>query len=190
MKYSFLLTFVALLLAFGGLAQTPNGDSANHMVRDSAAVKKDSAAVARIANANADNDDFPPPALFVVFMILVGIAAGAAIIGSAIAVVILGGLTLMATAGVLSAGALVGLYRRSMSAAFKTVLLLGGGLAGIVIGSGGFYLVNRYCHLHFATRMALLSGAGGGLLGGLLLGLLVYALARVVLKLLKERLAF
>lgn len=195
------LTLIALMLFGGrGLAQAPHADSVRssadsaRLQHDSSRLLRDSAKLTDTAKAGtgavANDDDGFDPALTVVFLVLVGIVCGAALIGAVICGIVLGGLFVLATAGILSAGVLVGLYRRSVTAGFRTAFLLAFSLGGILVGAGGFYVVNRYFHLHFTTRTVLLAGAGGGLLGGLLLGLIVFALIRALLKTLKQRLAF
>jgi hypothetical protein len=195
MKKPLLLTFTLLcllLFAGRGLAQTPPTDSAR-LRNDSAKLTDTTTASVGTAKAGTDTtfkDDGIDPAGFMVFLILVGIIAGAAVIGAVVCGVILGGLFVLATAGILSASFLVGFYQRSVTAGFKTALLLACSLGGLLVGGGGFYGINRFFHLHFGTRTVLLAGAGGGLLGGLLLGLVVFVLIRGLLKLLKQKLAF
>ena len=122
------------------------------------------------------DDDWGSPIGFVFLLIFLGIAVGAAVVGSMIASVILVGLFLLASAGVLSAGVLMGVYRKSVTAGFRTVVLLVSALGGIIIGSAGFYLINRFFHLHYQPKMVVMAGAGSGLLGGLLIGLAVFAM--------------
>jgi hypothetical protein len=111
---------------------------------------------------------------------------GAAIVGSMAAALLLLALFVMASAGILSMGVLVGLYRRSVTAGFRTVLYITCALSGAILGVGVFYLINHFLHLHYSYKTIGLAGAGGGLLGGLLLGLIVFALIRGLLKMLKQ----
>jgi hypothetical protein len=130
------------------------------------------------------------PALFFFVLVLLGIVAGAAVVGSMVATIILVGLFLLASAGILSIGILVSFYKQSFTAGFKTVLMILCGLGGIAIGIGGFYAINRWLHLHYPLRTVLLSGVGGGLLGGLFVGFAAFAALKLILRLLKEKLAF
>jgi hypothetical protein len=194
MKFTLLLlTFVALLLVTGrGLAQAPHADTVR-LRNDSARIRNDSARLTDTAKAEAAgpatfNDDGFDGLLIFVLPVL-GIMAGAAIVGSMAAALILLVLLGIASAGILSAGVLVGLYRRSISAGFRTVLYLVCTLGGIVFGVGAFYLVNHFFHLHFTYKNILLAGAGGGLLGGLLLGLVVFQLIKLLFRYLRARLA-
>ena len=194
MKNTLPPTFIALLLFFGAEAQAPQSDSIR-LHTDSARLQNDSAKLTDTAKAGAAGaatpiDDSVDPAIFAVFLVLVGVVVGAGLLGLAVIGVILASLFLLGAAGVLSAGVLVGLYKRSVTAGFKTVLLLACSLGGILVGSGGFFAVNRLFHLHIASRTVLFTGAGGGLLAGLLLGLIAFALIRAVLSALKQRLAF
>lgn len=116
-----------------------------------------------------------------VVIALFGIVVGATLIGSMVATLALLGLFGLATAGILSAGVLVGLYRKSVSAGFKVIVGITGCLGGIAIGEIAFYLINRIFHLHLSGTATLLIGGFGGLIGGLLLGLVLYQLIRVFL---------
>ncbi len=110
--------------------------------------------------------------IFISFMI------GGAIVGAFIATLVLVGLLLLAATGVLSTSIIVGLYKRSFAAGFRTFLLIICGAGGIIAGAGGFLLINHFFHLHVTRTTAAWSGAAGGLLGGLLLGLSMFAVIR------------
>jgi len=192
------LTLIALLLFAGrGLAQTmdsvrQSNDNAR-VVADSARLGRDSAKLTDTTKAGAgaafkDDDGFDP-GIFFFLLIFAGIMVGAAIVGSMAAALLLVALFVMASAGILSMGVLVGLYRRSVTAGFRAVLYITCALGGTIVGVGLFYVINHFFHLHFSYKTIGLAGAGGGLLGGLLLGLIVFALIRVLLKVLKQKLA-
>ena len=125
-----------------------------------------------------------------VVIALLCIVIGATLVGAAVAVLVLFALLGLVTAGILSAGVLVGLYRRSVSAGFKTVVGVTGCLGGVVIGVIAFYLINRLFHLHLSGIATLLIGGFGGLIGGLLLGLVLYLLIRVFLNYCRAKLSF
>lgn len=188
MKSTLLLTVAAWLFCVAVSAQAPHTDVVR-ISNDSTRVT-DTSKAGGAATASADDDGLGSPVVFAFLLGCAGIAVGAGIVGAMFAVMILGVLVLLALAGILSAGVLVGLYRRSMTAGFKTVLLLACSLGGLVTGAGGSYAANRYFHWHFATPTAVLAGAGSGFLGGLLLGLVVFLLIRAVLRFLKQKLAF
>ena len=212
-----LLTFFALVSSLLVFGQTPHSDSARMRTdtirqtdkgkadaskagpsadtgRAGAAgvkMKSDTAAAAgAVADPDAEGDGYGSPVVAVVLLVGVAIVAGACIAGALVAAFILGVFFLLATGGVLSAGVLVGLYRRSVTAGFKAVLLIGGGLGGMMAGAGGFYAINRYIGPHFRARTAIFTGAGSGLIGGLLLGLIVFVAIRALLRFLKQKLAF
>jgi len=197
MKKSLLLTLTLIaLLLFGGrgLAQTKDSallsrDNAR-VAADSAGLRRDSAELTDTTKAGAgaafkDDDGFDP-GIFFFLLIFAGIMVGAAIVGSMAAALLLLALFVMASAGILSMGVLVGLYRRSLTAGFRTVLYITCALGGAILGVVVFYLINHFLHLHYSYKTIGLAGAAGGMLGGLLLGLIVFALIRGLLKMLKQ----
>jgi hypothetical protein len=199
MKCPLLLAFLILLLVGTGSAQAPHGDSIRSRA-DSAGQHQDTArhagtakvldsARAGAAGSTGFNDDGFDPGIFFIVLILAGIIAGAAIVGSMAAALLLLALFLMASAGILSAGVMIGFYRRSATAGFRTVCYLACMLSGVMLAIGTFFLANHFFHLHFAYKSILLMGAGGGLLGGLLLGFLVFQLIKLLFRYFRERLA-
>jgi hypothetical protein len=173
-------------MAIAGHTQAPHPA---RMAADTTRVT-DTAKAAAAASANAEEDgDIGDP--FVLFFLLAfaGMIVGGAIVGAAFVALVSGVIFLLTSVGILSAGVLVGLYRRSMTAAFKTVLVLAGSLSGLVTGAAGLYAANRHFHWHFEPRTAILAGASSGLIGGLLLGLVVFVLLRSFLRILKQKLA-
>jgi hypothetical protein len=199
MKYPLLLAFLTLLFVGTGSAQTPHGDSIRSRT-DSARPHQDTAGLAGTAKAldsatagtagsTAINDDGFDPGIFFIVLILAGIIAGAAIVGSMAAALLLLALFLLATAGILSAGVMIGFYRRSATAGFRTVLYLACMLGGVMLAIGTFFLANHFFHLHFSYKSILLMGASGGLLGGLFLGFLVFQLIKLLFRYFRERLA-
>jgi hypothetical protein len=199
MKYPLLLLTFFTLLFLGGatMAQAPHAKATDTAKAEAGAGKAEAGAAkaaADTAKAGAGGsatyvDDGFDPGIFFVLLVFAGIVAGAAIIGSIAAALILLALFLIASAGVVSAGVLVGFYRRSVTAGFKTVLYIACALGGIVLGVGGFYLVNHFFHLHFSYKNILLAGAGGGLVSGLLIALIVFQLIKLLFRYFRERLA-
>jgi hypothetical protein len=162
MKYPLLLILTALLLfATSGFAQT---------------------------GKPADDDVFNL-FLFAYAVAFLGIAGAAILIGAVIMVGFLAALFALASAGVLSTGILVGLYRRSLAAGFRTLVVLVCGLGGLFTGAIGLWLVDRIFGLSWKFQTILLTGALGGLAGGMLLGLIVVFILRAFFRYCKQRLA-
>jgi hypothetical protein len=142
-----------------------------------------------------DNANYKPDDEFDIFLLAVGIAfvcivIGATLVGSLVATLAMLALFGLVTAGVLSAGVLLGLYRKSISAGFKTVIGITGCLSGILIGEIAFFLINRIFHLHLSGVAVLLIGGFSGLVGGLLLGLVLFLLIRLFLNYCRAKLSF
>jgi hypothetical protein len=136
-----------------------------------------------------------PEEEFNLLIMAVGIAffcivAGATLIGCLVAALAMLVLLGLVTAGVLSAGVLVGLYRKSVSAGFKTVVAVTGCLSGILIGEIAFYLINRIYHLHLSGIAVLGIGGFCGLVGGMLLGIVLFLLIRAFLNYCRAKLSF
>lgn len=190
----FLILAALLFFSDGGFAQASHPDSLRRGV-DSVGLHNDSTKLtdttkAGISGATADVDaDEWNPGLFFFLLIFAGIIGGAAVVGSMTAVLLLLALFLMASAGILSAGVLVGFYRRSVTAGFRTIVYLACTLGGIAFGVGVLLLANHFLHWYLGYKNILLIGTGGGLLGGFLLGFVVIGLVKVVLRYLKDRLA-
>jgi len=132
---------------------------------------------------------------FNIFLLAVGIAffcivIGATLVGSVVATLAMLALFGLVTAGILSAGILVGLYRKSITSGFKTVVAVTGCLSGILIGEIAFYLINRLYHLHLSGVSVLLIGGFCGLVGGLVLGLVLFLLIRIFLNYCRAKLSF
>ncbi|MBS1603757.1 MAG: hypothetical protein JST42_13895, partial [Bacteroidetes bacterium] len=124
----------------------------------------------------------------------IGLAAaciiiGATIVGSAAATLVLLLLFALVSAGILSAGILVGLYRRSLSAAFTTILSLICCGTIMIAGAISFSLINRIFHIDLTTSTALLIGAFSGLLGGLLLSFTLSGIIRTFLNYCRQKLS-
>jgi hypothetical protein len=132
---------------------------------------------------------------FNLFLLVFGITFVCVMIGAVLAgsIAVMGFLLILfalISAGVASTGILVGLYRRSLSAGFGTILYIGCGGAGMLAGAPTFWLINRLFQMHLAPRTAALTGACSGLLGGLLLGIVLFSLIRLFLDYCRQKLSF
>ena len=179
-----LTAFIALvltLLCYCGRAQ---GGSDSTLHRDTAR------ATAAVPASAAEEDDGFDIFLMAVGTAFVCIVLGATLAGSMLATLFLLGVFLLVSAGVLSVGVLVGFYRRSIAAGFRTVLMIACIGGGISCGAVAFWLINRIFDLHLQPATALLIGAFSGLVGGLLLGLVLFTIIRLFLNYCRKKLAF
>ena len=119
-----------------------------------------------------------------------GMVIGGALIGAFVATLLLLSLLALVSAGILSAGILTGLYRRSIAAGFKTILVIVCSLGGIIGGTICFWLINRIYDIHLISSTAALVGAFGGLLCGLLLGFLLAGILRIFMNYCRQKLSF
>ena len=132
---------------------------------------------------------------FNIFLLAITIAffsmvIGGALIGAFAATLLLLSLFALVSAGILSAGILTSLYRRSIAAGFKTILVIICSLSGIIGGTICFWLINRIFNIHLISSTAALVGAFGGLLCGLLLGYLLAGILRIFINYCKQKLSF
>ncbi|HEY4110966.1 hypothetical protein [Puia sp.] len=146
--------------------------------------------LAQASPAAAQPDDEFNLFLLAIAIAFVCIVVGATLVGSMVVTLAMLVLFGLVTAGIVSAGILVGLYRKSMSAGFKTVVAVTGCCSGILIGEIAFYLINRFYHLHLSGVAVLLIGGFCGLVGGLVLGLVLFLLIRVFLDYCRTKLSF
>lgn len=128
--------------------------------------------------------------LFSIAIAFICIVVGATLVGSMVVSLALLVLLGLVTAGILSAGVLVGLYRKSISAGFKTIMAVTGCLSGVLIGEIAFYLINRAYHLHLSGVAVLGIGGFCGLVGGMVLGMALFALIRAFLNYCRTKLSF
>jgi len=132
---------------------------------------------------------------FNIFLVAITIAffsmvIGGALIGALAAILVLLSLFALVSAGILSAGLLSALYRRSIAAGFRTILLVICSLGGILGGTICFWLINRIFNIHLTSPTAALVGAFGGLLCGLLLGFLLAGILRIFINYCRQKLSF
>jgi hypothetical protein len=179
--HSALFVLFLVLLSCGSSAQGGRQDTTS---------RKDPGASAKVAVTATQPDDE-----FNIFLLALGtafvcIVLGATLAGSMLATLFLLGVFLLVSAGVLSVGVLVGFYRRSVAAGFRTVLMMVCIGGGICCGAIAFWLINRIFDIHLQPLTALLTGAFSGLVGGLLLGLVLYTIIRLFLNYCRKKLAF
>ena len=192
---SLIAAFIALtvtLLLYSSQAQTGLSDTTQ---------RADTAGSAKTGRgspstpASGSITSSPPDDEFNVFLWGLGtafvcIVIGATLAGSLIATLFLLSVFLLVSAGVLSVGVLVGFYRRSVAAGFRTVLMIACIGGGMLCGAIAFWLINRIFDIHLLPLTALLTGALSGLVGGLLLGITLFSIIRLFLNYCKKRMAF
>jgi hypothetical protein len=142
-----------------------------------------------LANPSTQPDDE-----FNIFLLTIALSAacviiGATIVGAAAATLFLLLLFTLVSAGIVSAGILIGLYRRSVSAAFKSILALICSITISIAGAAAFWIINRIFHIDLTTSTALLIGAFSGLLGGLLLSFTLTTIIRIFFNYCRQKLS-
>jgi hypothetical protein len=183
---TFLTALIALFLTLLSCCSRGQGG------RQDSTVRKDTGMAAAPVSASAARQDDEE---FNVFLLALGTAfvcvvLGATLAGSMLAILFLLSVFLLVSAGVLSVGILVGFYRRSVAAGFRTVLMIACIGGGVFCGGIAFWLINRIFDIHLRPLTAVLTGAFSGLVGGLLLGLVLFTIIRVFLNYCRKKLAF
>jgi hypothetical protein len=142
-----------------------------------------------VAQSVADDDDFNA-GLLVGAVIVLSVMLGFMIVGFVAASLIGGVLFILVSSGILSAAILVGAYKKSIAAGFRTLLIITFSIGGIFLGIGGLYLVNILFDLHLHHTVIAWSGLIGGLIGGVVLGLCLFMTVRLFLAFAKRKLSF
>lgn len=132
-----------------------------------------------LAQTTTPTDDEFNPAFIVLAVIFLVIMFGSIIIGAIVSAILLLLVFALVSAGILSTSLLVGLYKRSFSAGFKTFLVFSCAIAGSTFGALAIALINHFFHFHWNHPTTVLIGAGSGLAGGILLGLVVFSMIRL-----------
>lgn len=109
-------------------------------------------------------DIFLQALLFIAFSLMIGIGFA----GVLLTLAIVGAFAVLAAAGVISAGVMVGIYKRSVGAGFRAALyvLLSG--CGVVCGIGALWLGNVLFSQQYSVAVILGAGTIFGAIGGLL----------------------
>ncbi len=121
---------------------------------------------------NNETDDLSLMQLFFVLVfigvILLGIGVG--IVVAVLALLILFGLV---SFGIVSTSVIVGLNKKSFEKGFKTFIVLGSTIGGLLVGGTSFWLFNKVVHW-WSIQTAILTGSIAGLLGGLGFGFIAF----------------
>jgi hypothetical protein len=137
----------------------------------------------------------PDDSEFNLFLLALAIAffsivIGAILVGSILVTVCLLSVLALVSAGILSTGILVGFYRKSLEAGFRTVLLIICSLGGTLLGAICLMLINTIFKIHLTPSTAALAGACSGLLGGFLLGFVLSGIIRIFMNYCRQKLSF
>jgi hypothetical protein len=105
----------------------------------------------------------------VAIMIGTALLIGCVIAGAVVMMGLLFALFTMVSLGIVSTAIVVALHQKSFEKGFRTFVLLLCSIGGLTLGAVAFGVANRI--LHWVTLgVALLTGAGFGLVAGLVLG--------------------
>jgi hypothetical protein len=177
-------------------ASTPSKTSVNSTSAGNAPTTNSVAARPDTVKASTTDLSVPQPDdEFNIFLMAISIAffsmiLGGALIGVFAVTILLLALLALVLTGILSAGILAGLYRRSIAAGFRTILVITCSLGGIMGGTICFWLINRIFTIHLTSSTAALIGAFGGLLCGLLLSFILAGILRIFLNYCRQKLYF
>lgn len=135
---------------------------------------------AQTGSTKNSSDDEMNIFLFVFALVVISIILGAAVIGAFAATMFLLLAALFISIGILSVSTMVGFYKRSIQAAFKTFLFIACSLTGMAIGGLGFFLVARLFKLEVSGNTSLVAGIISGLVGGLLMAWIVAQVIKLI----------
>lgn len=109
--------------------------------------------------------------LFLLFFLLaaISIMVGATVAGSIAAIILLFLVFAFISIGILSISFLAGLYKRSLSAGFKTLIYIVGALCGAFLGTTGAWLVFRMFNVEISQIAAITTGLVAGFADGVLM---------------------
>ncbi|MBL0340154.1 MAG: hypothetical protein IPP71_04065 [Bacteroidetes bacterium] len=113
-------------------------------------------------------DDFAPGLFFIALLGLVFMVVG---IGFSIALTFLIILLIagLASMGVLTTAIFIGIHKKSLTAGFRTFVILGSTFGGVFLGGASFWLYNTITHW-WTVEYAVMFGGLMGLLAGVLFG--------------------
>ncbi|MFC7772386.1 hypothetical protein ACFQY1_00790 [Flavobacterium sp. GCM10027622] len=127
--------------------------------------------------------------LFLFAMLLLGIAFICICVIAAIVVTVLVLVLLFCgiTLGAISTSVLVGIHQKSVTAGFRTFMMVFSTFSFAVIGMVAFWLLNQITHW-WSTTKAIIVGLTTGLIGGLIIGIVLAIVIQKVATLLKNKL--
>jgi len=190
MKTLLRLNMILLLAASQpALAQIPQDTVKAASPKSTAPAVGANSAATPLTQSSAGDDDFNA-GLLVFAVIALSVMFGAMVAGFIAASLAGTFLFILISTGILSAAILVGAYKRSVAAGFKTLVMIICTIGGILLGIGGLYLVNIVFDLHLHQTLIIWAGLIGGLIGGIVLGLCLFMITRLFLAFAKRKLSF
>jgi hypothetical protein len=139
-----------------------------------------------IQTINPDEEEFN---LFLFMLLIAGIifisisVLLAILITVVLLFIIFGGITI----GAISTSVLIGIHKKSFTAAFRSFLIVFSTFTLTIIGMGSFWFFNRIVHWWSNTK-AILFGLAAGLLSGFITGILLAFLIKKLSTFLKNKL--
>jgi hypothetical protein len=131
-------------------------------------------------NSAQDSTSATPPVdegmdlfLLIIAGIFISLMLGAAVAGSVAVTGLILALGIFISMGIVSVAAMTALYKRSLSAGFKTFLFIVCPLAGILLGIGGVWITGLLFHHPLNMQEGFIIGSVAGLAGGLLMAVAV-----------------
>lgn len=127
-----------------------------------------------------------------IFLLVIGSIFVCSMVGAAIAGAFLATFTLLLLAaltsfGLLSTAIVIGLYKRSLLAGFKSFLVILFSLTCAFLGLTGLVIFNQFVPLHVSNLQLSVVGLVSGLLAGIFLGNATFKLLSIVLSKFAER---
>ena len=119
--------------------------------------------------------------LILLAMVMISVCLGLMLTGFLASMLLLIITIAMTSAGIISTAIVVGLYKKSVSAGFKTLFTLASAIGGAVVGIAGLFFINEIFSFHFTRSTIAWAGLAGGLIGGILLALIIIHIIRIVL---------
>lgn len=155
--------------------------------KDTARLKSQTVNQAAGNNVDAQDDDFSA-ILLVMGSVFVCAMFGAVVVGAFLAAAAALAAMLFVSAGILSVAVLNGFYKRSVTAGFKTFIIIVCTVGGTAIGATGLFIITKFFELHLSGQTAFLTGGAGGLVGGLIMGRVVYKILLLTVTYVKRKL--
>lgn len=182
MKNFLIRLFCVLLLSmFNTHTLNAQGDSTQSITVDTARVNLPPGV------SSPDDDEFNLFLLTLAIAFIAGLII-ASLIGALAAMVILIFIFLLIGTGIISASFLIGFYKRSVTAGFRTFIVILSAVTGIFLGTGGLWFCTKFFDLNIAASNALWIGAAGGCIGGILMGLIIFKALQLILTYFKNKL--
>lgn len=145
-----------------------------------------------LASAQTDTNSHPDDEfnLFLLGLLTIFVCAmiGAAIVGAFTATLFVFLLFGLVSLGILSTSIIIGLYKKSVSAGFKSFLIILHGSGCMAIGGIGAVIINYFFELPLSLPMNFFVGGLGGFVAGLLMAISTYHVFQRIIKFIVQKL--